>query len=303
MKRSLILLLSLCFLLSFASCAAAEPAEESVTPEPEAEAEELIPEVAETEAVAPAETPVPAEEPATVSAVPDISAVYSVDMNTDWAGLYRQFLDDNFDVLAALWPDGMSGVGYIDLDLDGMPELVLFDMGASAALGVQLFDIVDGQVVCVSSMNEAAAAAFGDEYFSPIALSASAFEDFRLVYDGEKFWFALRSANGSVDYDWTELARFGCGENGVLTLTSLCRCETETDAETGTTLNQSYTVRGETATAEAWEAAEADYAAAVDFGYEAAGVFLWEDEEHYDPSLEGLLVMADAAAAAYQPVV
>ena len=301
MKRCLTVLLAALFLLGIASCSV-RTTEPETTPEPVAEesspVEEPVPEPTET----PKPDPEPVPDPEPREEPSNLLAGYSTATEIDWAGRYRQFLEDNFDVLAALWPDGMSGIGYLDLDLDGVPEMVLFDMGASAALGAQLFDIVGSEVVCVSSLNEAAAAAFGDEYFSPVGVSASAFTDFRLVNDGEQLWFAVRSANGSVDYDWTELVRFGCGEGGVLTLTSLCRCETETDAENGTTLSQSYTVRGEEVAGEAWEMAEADYAATEDLGYEAAGVFLWEDEEHYDPSLEGLLIMADAAATAYRPI-
>ena len=99
-----------------------------------------------------------------------------------WAESYFTFLDDNFDILSALWPGGLTGVGFIDLDLDGTPEMLLFDQGASATLGVQLFDVSDGRVYCVSSVQESASGAFGGEHFSRVSVCASFFESFRLSH-------------------------------------------------------------------------------------------------------------------------
>ena len=91
-----------------------------------------------------------------------------------WQDSYLAFLDDCYDIFAALWPDGISGLGFIDLDLDGTPELVVFDQGASATMGVHLFDLSGDWVYCVSSELDSAAGAFTAPWRPPgTSLSAS----------------------------------------------------------------------------------------------------------------------------------
>lgn len=290
MKRFLTVFFILCLLLGLAACAA---------PEPEATAEPVMaaatPEPTPEPSAAP--EPLPTEEPR----LPGLELYEPT--QEDWAGLYRQFIEDNFDVIAALWPDGVSGVGFIDLDLDGLPEMILFDMGASATLGAQLFDIVGGTVVCVSSVSEAAAAAFGGEYFSPLFVCASYFEDFRLYSDDSGSYFRVKSANGALETCWEEQIRFGCGEDGALVLSSLCRLETHSDVEGGVISAEYCQVAGQDCERSVYDQVQADIAAARDLDYEAVGAFLWNDMERYDTSLEGLLVMAEDAAAAYVPLV
>lgn len=288
MRRILYTALALLVLLSLCACGAAEPeptaapavSQQMQTPEPTAEP-------------APEPTPEPTPEP--------LFAGYT-ETDADWAGLYRQYVEDNFDVIAALWPEGMSGVGFVDLDIDGMPEMLLFDMGASATLGLQIFDIVDGAVACVSSVNEAAAAAFGDAHFSGLSVCASYFEDFRLLENGGQVFFTVKSANGTLESCWEEQLRFGSGEGDALTLASLCRMETESDVESGTIAGEYFYAGGMECSLEEYQDAAAIVESAQDLGYEAAGLFLWNDMERYDTSLEGLLVMLEDAAAAYVPI-
>lgn len=292
MKRFIHTGLILCLLLSLCACGgpAAEPAAEP-TAAP-----------AETSAAAPTESPAESPEPAGGETEGGALADYRP-ADVDWQGIYGRFLEDNFDVIAALWPDGISGVGYLDLDLDGVMEMVLFDMGASATLGAQIFDIADGDVVCVSSVNEAAAAAFGGEYFSALSVCASYFEDFRLVGEAEPY-FRVKSANGDMTSCWEEQIRFVPGEpDTVLQLESLCRMESRSDVESGTVAEERFFVAGVSGSKEDYEDACAALAADRDLGYEAAGVFLWNDMERYDTSLEGLLAMAEDAAAACVPLV
>ena len=97
-----------------------------------------------------------------------------------WADSYIAFLDSNYDIFAALWPDGMGGAAFMDLDLDGTPEMVLFDQGASVAMGAHIFDLIGGQVYCVSSALDSAAGAFNGSYFSSVHVNAGFFEAFRL---------------------------------------------------------------------------------------------------------------------------
>lgn len=260
----------------------------SVTAEPAAEPTPTAP-------PAPGPTDPPAAETeAPAPALPEVGE--------GWEEVYLAFLEDNFDILAALWPDGLTGVGFIDLDIDGVPEMLLFDAGASATMGVQLFDVTDdGSVVCVSSARENAAGAFGDEYFSRVSVCASFFESFRLSRTGDGYCFWVDSANGSLESSWDELVRFDRGENGIMVPVSVCERYLESDAETGETVAERYAVGGQEADAAAYDAALAVYADA-DTGYEAKGVFLWNDMQRYDTSSDGLLAMARDAAEAYAPI-
>lgn len=297
MKRMLCLILALTLLCALGACSKTEDTPVAiVTPEPTAE-----PTAAPTTEPTPDTTAEPDAAQGGTGELPGLSFYTAADAD-EWLPLYRTWLENSFDVVAALWPDGISGIGFVDLDLDGTPELLLFDMGASAAMGLQIFDIADGAVVCVSSVNEAAAAAFGGDYFSPVSVCAQLFEDFRLVSDGEQTGFTVHSANGTPESSWDEIIRFRRGTGDVLTLESVCRCEIINDVENDTIAVENYYVDGadtdEVAYIEASQAADS----AADLGYEASGVFQWNDMERYDTSLEGLLVMLDDAAALYTPI-
>ncbi len=287
MKRFLYISLFLCLLLSLCACGAEEQA-----PEPTAALSQ------DFATPSPEPTAAPTPEPRPDSPLAGYTAT-----EADWQSAYRQFVEDNFDVLAALWPEGMSGVGFVDLDIDGMPEMLLFDMGASASMGVQLFDIVEDAVVCVSSVNEAAAAAFGGERFQALSVCACFFEDFRLLEAGEEIFFSVRSTNASLESCWEEQLRFDRGEGDALTLSSLFRLETESDVENGTIAAEHFFASGEAVDEAVYMEAAESMGRAYDLGYEAAGLFLWNDMERYDTSLEGLLVMLEDAAAAYVPLV
>ncbi len=282
MKRLFCLLLAALLAASMCACGAAQteaaataaPTEEAVTPAP----------------ATPEPTPPPEPVEPTFPAAPE-----------GWAEGYLSFLENNYDIFAALWPEGLTGVGFIDLDLDGMPEMVVFDLGASATLGVQLFDQLDGQVFCVSSVLDSAAGAFGDEHFSPISICTSFFESFRLSRTEEGFCFWVTSANGTLESTWDELVRFG-SVDGVLTPESVCGRYLESDPETGLVVQERYTVAGEPSDAASYNAAAAVYSGGEDLGYDAQGVFLWNDMTRYDTTFDGFLAMAQDAAEAYVPL-
>ncbi len=296
MKRILCFILALTLLCALCACSKTEDTPVAlVTPEQTA----TPPAEPTTEPISQSTEEQTAEpQPGGTGELPGLS-FYTPTQSDEWVTLYRGWLEDSFDVIAALWPDGISGIGFIDLDLDGTPELLLFDMGASAAMGVQLFDIVDGAVVCVSSVNEGAAAAFGGEYFSPVSVCAQLFEDFRLVSDGEQTFFTVHSANGTPESSWDEIIRFQRGSGDVLQLQSLCRSEIINDVENDTIAVENYYVDGADCDENAYIEVSQAAAAAADLGYEAFGVFQWNDMERYDTSLDGLLVMLDDAAAGY----
>ncbi len=264
---------------------------------------------------APAEAPVSTSEPA-VTPVPPTDTPEPTPELTEppapsglvispppegWAEPYIDFLDNNYDIIAALWPEGLSGVGFIDLDLDGMPEMILFDLGASATLGVQIFDQIDGGVYCISSVMDSAAGAFGDTYFSPVSVCASFFESFRLSETEDGYCFWVDSANGTAESSWDEIVRFESND-GVLTPVSICERYLESDTETGLVVAERYSAGGEEIDADGYAAAEDAYTGARDTGYEARGVFLWNDMARYDTTYDGLLTMARDGVEAYVPI-
>lgn len=256
---------------------------------------------AESVTAAPDDTPVPAEETPTPTDPPHPDNLDLPAAQDGWAESYIAFLDDNYDIFAALWPEGLTGVGFIDLDLDGTPEMVVFDQGASATLGVQLFDLADGQVYCVSSVLEGAAGAFDAAHFSDVSVCASFFESFRLSRAEEGFCFWVSSANGTMETSWDEIIRFDSRE-GILTPVSVCARFLESDPESGQVVSERYTVGGAEADAAGYEAAAKAYTDCPDMGYEAAGVFLWSDMTRYDTTYDGLMAMAQDAAEAYVPI-
>ncbi|MGM9614786.1 MAG: SPOR domain-containing protein [Oscillospiraceae bacterium] len=241
-----------------------------------------------------AETPAP-------TASPHPTVLDPAEPADGWSGAYLAFLDDNYDIFAALWPEGITGVGFIDLDLDGTPEMIVFDQGASATLGVQFFDYIGGKVYCVSSVQEGAAGAFDDTYFSSVSVCASFFESFRLSKTADGYCFWVTSANGTMETSWDEIIRFDCVD-GVLTPVSVCTRLLESDPESGKVVAERYTVSGKTSDADGYQAAAAEYTDAEDTGHEARGVFLWNDMTRYDTTYDGLMTMAQDAVEAYVPI-
>ena len=218
-----------------------------------------------------------------------------------WQDAYLNFLDSHYDTFAYLWPDGMSGVGFVDLDLDGTPEMIVFDQGASATLGAQFFDLVNGQVYCVSSVLDAADGAFDGTYMSPVDVCTSFFESFRLSWtaDGWRFW--VDSANGTMETAWDQIVRFD-SVDGVLTPVDVCYRYLEFDPDSGLVVSEQYTAAGVPTDAAGYDGAAGGYMDAQDAGYDAAGVFLWNDMDRYDTSREGLMAMARDAVSAYRPI-
>lgn len=303
MKRLVCLLIAAALTVLLCACGAAGTEDAAAVP---AASGTAIPTAAPTPTSPPAPKPTAEPEPEptpeatqepTPEPMPELPPAQE-----GWDESYLAFLEDNYDIIAALWPDGIAGVGFIDLDLDGTPEMILFDQGASATLGVQLFDLIDGQVYCVSSVQESAAGAFGDEYFSRVSVCASFFESFRLSETADGFRFWVLSANGTLESGWEEIVRFDAGEDGVLTPVSVCASYLDSDAETGEVISERYTVGGKAADAFTWEETAALYKEARDTGYEGRGVFLWNDMQSYDTTCDGLLAMAKDAAEACVPV-
>jgi len=231
-------------------------------------------------------------EPAQPSAVVDNNARGEV---------FRAFLSDNYQELSDAFFGVISGIGFIDLDMDGGIEMLIFDAGASAAMGLQFFDIVDGKVECVSANMEALGTIFGGKHMSGVIVTANAFDAFRLVKStttGEKLYI-VQSGNGAADFIYSELIRFG-NDNGVLTLQSLLYKYEDYNIDSGDLTGESYKILGKAANRSAYDSAYSEFFAGVsDTGFDAKGVFLWESSD-YEASFDGLMAMADNALTLYK---
>ena len=231
-------------------------------------------------------------EPAQPSAIVD---------NNERGETFRAFLSDNYQKLSDAFFGGISGIGFIDLDADSGIEMLIFDAGASAAMGLQFFDIVDGKVECVSANMEGVGTIFGGKHMSGVIVTANAFDAFRLVKDtttGESFYI-VQSGNGAADFIYTELIRFG-NDNGVLTLSSLLYKHEDYDIDSGDLTGESFKVLGKALNRSAYDSAYSKFFAGVtDTGFDAKGVFLWEISDHA-ANFDGLMAMTNKALTLYE---
>ena len=282
MKKYVSFFLALCLVLSLAACGKEAPAP---TPAP-------TPVV--TAVPVPAPTPEVTEAPAPVETAAPAPAV--------WETLYSSFLTANYQTLAEACYGFVAGIGFIDLDLDTVPELLVFDAGASSSMGVQLFDIVNGRVECVSASSVAVGDAFGGEYFDPrLNVNTTAFETFRLKEGADgALYFEVTSHNGAEDMRYSELIRFTKGAGDVLALQTLACRQTAVDPATQTELYTVCTVGDQPIEQSAYDAIIAEAERAIDYGYEAGGVFLWEDKG-YSQDILGFSAMLEAAVEKYVP--
>lgn len=236
----------------------------------------------------PTESGAPEPQPA-VALMPD---------NTAHEAMLRSFLEENYDTLLSACGDCIAGVGFIDLDLDGCTEMLLFDAGASASMGVQFFDIIGGRVECVSCNRTPVGEAFGGAHMSGESVCANYFDCFRLMEDksgGERF-FEVISFNGAADFSYHRKVRFGL-DGEALTLSNISELYENYDLDTGELTSTECSLSGVPCT-------EAEYTAALsaeaekytDTGYTAKGAFMWTDSS-YTADKAGLLAMADAALA------
>jgi len=292
MKKRLFCLLLIAALLPLPGCGApAAPSPSPTVQATPAATAETTPEPSGTQEVSPSPAP-----------EPSAPEVYG-----DWAAIFTDFLRENYDSLNTLCYGGIAGVGFIDLDLDGTPELLLFDAGASAAMGVQFFDIADGREVCVSANNPDLRQPYGAGYFTDVYVNANYFDDFRLMEDqesGERY-FLVESGNGAEDFLYREVIRFGRDGSGVLTLTSLLyRYESYSPDDSGNMVLSSanYTQNGQSITGAEYTAAyDALFASVKQTDYTPAGVFIWEVKD-YDGGLESFLSLVQTAVERYIPI-
>lgn len=290
----LTVIMTLAIALSFAACGAGEeePAGLSDIPSVETTPEPTTAPPASDSDIAPEPSEPPESE--TPSPSPEVD-------DTEAIETFRGFLSENYQALSDACFGGISGIGFIDLDCDGSREMIIFDAGASASMGVQFFDIYNGEVECVSANMQALGDSFGGSHFTKTYVNANFFEDFRLVETvetGERF-FLVESSNGSIEFNYRELIRFGRDGDDVLTLTPLFYIQEEYDLETGDTVSAFYRIDNVDASAEDYASANSAFLGSiVDLGLEAQGVFAWTSgDPAQNDGKDGLLAMAEEAIA------
>ena len=236
----------------------------------------------------------------TAAPTPTPSADVKVDNEARFK-TFRTFLSDNYQGLSDAFFDGISGIGFIDLDMDGGIEMLIFDAGASAAMGLQFFDIINGEVECLSANMEAVGSSFGGEHMSKVVVNANRFDDFRLMQDnktGEKFYI-VQSGNGAADFSYSELIRFGC-DNGVLTLKSLMYKFFEYDLNSGKITSELYKVKGTPAEKSEYDTAFSNFvSSSSDTGIDSKGAMLSENDAH-ESGLVELLAASEKAMTLYK---
>lgn len=305
MKKLLHILLALCLLLAFSACeqTIGQPIGPSAADEPTAvpAGEPAAPVGQPDESPAP---PAETDAPEDIPAVTDDPGGNETPDDIDFFAIYRSFLEENFNRLSELCYGGIAGVGFIDLDLDGAPEMLLFDSGASASMGIQFFDIIgpDGNVECVSANMMDLGSEFGGEHYSAVYVNANYFDDFRLMRsaNGEMRFF-VSSGNGALDFSYSELIEFGTAD-GALALFSRLYRHDDYDIESGEASSTHCTKGDEAITAAEYEAALAEFRSDwQDTGYDAFGVFIWEGKS-YSTEYDGFMAMLDAAVNGYVPL-
>lgn len=294
----LVLILLALFLIMLSACSSEDPATDESADEP---VSEPASDNAEHTEPAGEETPDATVTSDTVTDQPDSP-------ESAWQDIYIGFLSENYDSIVSLSLNSIAGVGFIDLDIDGVPELVLFDAGASASMGVQLFDIAqDGSTVyCVSANLSGILGAYGSAESSGIIINTNYFDDFRLYQDGSGAkLFIVESGNGTEDSSYREIIRF-TNQDGKLGLESLFYKYTETvfdEASQSTVIDYETYRRNavDVSSAEYNESYNAFFASITDTGYDAAGCFIWESKE-YDSSRASFLELVDLAITYYTPI-
>lgn len=210
--------------------------------------------------------------------------------------VFRDFLASNYDKLSEVSFGSIAGIGFADLDLDGGLEMILFDAGASVSMGVNIFDIVGGKVVCVSAGMQPIGDAFGGGYLSDISINASFMENFRLMENiktGERFFIA-ESGNGNNEASYSEIIRFG-NENGALTLSSIFYKYEEYSLETGEVTLQRFRVGNTDAMLSGYTSFVENFEAEnLDLELECEGIFVWKINDYIE-NIENFMTLVDKA--------
>ena len=292
MKRMLFLLFAnFSLLLLLSACEGVPPPVSSITPTAEATPEATL-------------MNIPTPEPTAVT-TPDSTAspTASPKQPEDWETIFRDFFSENYSKLHETCIAGITGIGFIDLDLDGSPELLIFDAGASASMGVQFFDIIGGAAECVSANIITMGEAFGGDNLSKLSVTANKFSEFRLMQDTDTSnrFFIVDSFNAALDFSYHELIRFGGSDTG-LTLESVLYIHEDYNIDTGDVTSARYERNGTEISAESYDTHYNEFFGGIsDTGYDAEGIFIWETPSS-DGGYDWFMAMVESAIKLYKPV-
>ena|GEM_PF-942920 len=295
MQNFIKMLVLFALLLVFSACEAPPSATLTPTVAPPSGESSLPPPPTELEDPTPPTDAAPPPEPTPV-AVPD----------EQWEGKFRTFIEAEYDKIFESFVSGIAGLGFIDLDFDNSPELIIFDLGASTSMGVQIFDVIGGEVECIAANIPLVGEVFGRGHLSSAAISANEFAAFRLIREratGTPLFIA-HSVNGAVDFLNSEIITFRRGAaDEVVVSKFLSKFEEYAESDDGERIlsSQRFEYRGEEIDEERYSSAMAEFEANYeDADYEAHGVFIWENAA-YEREFQGLVAMFDAAVKAYIP--
>ncbi len=269
MKKLLLLIMSL-VLISACAPEESEPTDTAVTP-----AVSEAPDASESEA------PVESEEPSDDSAIAD----------GDWEAIYKQYFADNYPAQISSY---FMGVSVEDFDFDGVPELYILDNGASASAFAYFFDIDDdGNVVMVAEDNSYTGAP-NDSY-----LHINSAEDFELYeLENGDFKFFCISRNGDLSFAFRDTISFETGENGVMKLMSNAFASETFDPDSGEIVSGTYTVMGESASAEKYDTAVMELTSNA-IKHEYTGTLVREYSDSEASSSDRLIDMISASFELY----
>ena len=208
----------------------------------------------------------------------------------DWQDVYVRFLTDNYDDLTD--DEDIAGVGFIDLDVNGAPEMILFyDSGSSMNVSVFGLD-VNGDIYPDPSRFD------GEE-----KINARLFEDFRLLEDPETgtHFFVVESSAATEDFERSELIIFTSADDGMLSPGRLLGKYRDADLVQGEDAGEIFTQSGVPITAEEYERGHRMFFSYfTDTEYEAAGTFIWE-KTVYENGFTGFMEMVANSIKIYKP--
>lgn len=211
-----------------------------------------------------------------------------------WESAYTAFLTNEGELPEAL-NIAVNGAGLADLDVDGTPELILFDPGSGASNGINIFDIdANGQVVCVS------AASMFNGGFTPISIFGSDANMFHLVKTepGQLAYYCI-SSNSTEGYAYEAYISFVQGD--LLSLKELAFVEEEADPAFPDEKSYRYRVDGNETTDDAYvRKVDAFLGNAEELPANVSAVMLTDKGDTSD--MQGALEMFKEAAAKYQPL-
>lgn len=140
----------------------------------------------------------------------------------------------------------LYGIGLSDLDLDGIPELIIYDGGASSAHGVNIFQIINGEAELRYGMHYRDMNYFSKTYFEnldiPITANYGDSDDLALYVKNNIPIYILRSHNNDGNEEYIQYYTFK-NIDGKITAKNIAE-QNIISEESGRILSISYKLNG-----------------------------------------------------------